>query len=105
MAIGKEQFYSAGQEDALLHRESLFVITASNAEDVAFKFVAKQISRDLLRDFLVVEDAAKEMKQSESEARMHTRIVHTFGAHRRCRWSFVPQLRDLYVRVKAISNQ
>ena len=63
MAIGEEQFHSAGEEHALLHRETLFVIATSDAEDVAFKFVAERVSGDLLGYLLVIEDAAEELME------------------------------------------
>jgi len=48
-----------GEEDALLHRESLLVIAASDAEDISFPFVTKRVCWNFLRNLLVVEDATR----------------------------------------------
>jgi len=56
MAIGEEELDTVGEEDTLFHGESLLVIATSNTEDVAFPFVTKGVGRNLLGDFLFVED-------------------------------------------------
>jgi hypothetical protein len=47
-----------GEENALFHWETLFVVPACDAEDVTFPFVAKGVAGDFLRDFFVEEDTA-----------------------------------------------
>jgi hypothetical protein len=58
MAVGEEESDSVGEEDTLFHGESLFVITACDADNVTFPFVTNGVDRDLLGDFLLVKDAA-----------------------------------------------
>jgi hypothetical protein len=48
MTIGKEEADTVWDKNTLLHRETLFVVTASNAEDVALPFVANGIGWDFL---------------------------------------------------------
>jgi len=57
MAVGEEESDSVGEEDTLFHGESLFVITACDADNVTFPFVTNGVDRDLLGDFLLVKDA------------------------------------------------
>lgn len=42
-------------EDALLHWEALFVVSASDAEDVAFPFITEMVSFDFSAHTLFVE--------------------------------------------------
>ena len=58
MAVGEEETDTVRDEDALFHGETLLVVPAGDAEDVAFEFVAESVARDFLGDFLFVEDAA-----------------------------------------------
>jgi hypothetical protein len=58
MAVGKEEADAVWDKDTLLHRETLFVVTTSNTEDVALPFVADCVGGDFLGDLLVVEDTA-----------------------------------------------
>ena len=58
MPIREEEAHAGGEEDALFHGEALFVVPASDVEEVAFPFVAEGVAGDLLGDFFVVEDAA-----------------------------------------------
>ena len=57
VAVRKQELDTVGQEDTLLHRETLLVISAGDAEHIALPFVAEGVGRDLLRDFLVVDEA------------------------------------------------
>ena len=57
--VGEEEADARGEEDTLLHWETLFVVPACDAEDVAFPFIAERVALDLLGDFLVVEYAAQ----------------------------------------------
>ena len=45
----------------MLHWETLLVVPACDAEDVALPFVAEGVAWDFLGDFLVVEYAAEQM--------------------------------------------
>jgi hypothetical protein len=58
VAVVKEEADTVGEENTLLHWETLFVVTAGDAEDVPFPFVAENVPGNFLRDPLVVEDAA-----------------------------------------------
>ena len=58
MAVGEEETDAVGDEDALFHWETLLVVSAGDAEEVALEFVAEGVSGDFLGDFLFVEDAA-----------------------------------------------
>jgi hypothetical protein len=58
VAFGEEEFDSVGEEDALLHWETLLVVSACDAGDVTLPFVAKGIERDFLRESLIVEVSA-----------------------------------------------
>jgi len=44
VAIGKEEADTSGVHDSLLHGETLLVITAGDAEDIAFEFVADAVT-------------------------------------------------------------
>jgi len=57
VALGKQQADTSRMHDALLHRETLLVITAGYLEDVAFELVADAVTRDLLTHALLHEDA------------------------------------------------
>ncbi len=59
VAIREKETDTVGEKDTLLHRETLLVVAASDAEDVALPLIAERVSRHLLRDALVVEDTAK----------------------------------------------
>ena len=47
----------------LLHGETLLVVPAGDAEDVALPLVAEGVTGDLLRDPLLVEDTAELQEQ------------------------------------------
>jgi hypothetical protein len=47
-----------GEQNALLHGKTLFVVSTGDAENVALPFVAKSVAWDFLGDLLVVEDTA-----------------------------------------------
>lgn len=57
MAVGEEETDTVGKENTLLHWETLLVVTASDAENVALPFIANSVGCDFLRDLLVVENA------------------------------------------------
>ena len=59
MTVGEEETDTVGEEDTLLHGETLLVVAASNAEDVALPLIAEGVAGDLLGDPLVVEDTAE----------------------------------------------
>jgi hypothetical protein len=58
VTLGQQEADTIGQEDTLLHGETLLVVTSSDAEDVALELVAEGVARDLSRDALVVEDTS-----------------------------------------------
>lgn len=48
VAVGQEQADTGRVQDSLLHRETLLVVAAGDAEDVALPLVAEGVSGDLL---------------------------------------------------------
>lgn len=58
VAVGEQESHTVREEDALLHRETLFVVSTCDAEDVAIKFFADRVAGHFLCDPLVVEDTA-----------------------------------------------
>ena len=58
VALSKEETDTRRVHDTLLHGETLLVISAGDAEDIALPLVTKGVGGDLLRDLLVVEDTA-----------------------------------------------
>ena len=58
VAVGEEESHTVREKDALLHRETLFVVSTCDTEDVALEFVADRVSGHFLCDPLVVEDTA-----------------------------------------------
>lgn len=59
VALGEEQPHTLSREHALLHRETLLVVSSHDFEDVALVFVAKSIPGNFGRDPLVVENTPK----------------------------------------------
>jgi hypothetical protein len=57
VAVGKEETDTVGEEDTLLHGETLLVVTTSNAENVALPLIANGVSRHFLAHALFVEVA------------------------------------------------
>ncbi len=60
MTVGQQQTDTVGQEDTLLHRETLLVVSSSNPEDISLELVRDVVTGDFLRDFFVhkITDAA-----------------------------------------------
>jgi len=58
VAVCEEEADTLREEDTLFHGETLFVVTAGDAEDVSFPFVAEGVAGNFLGDLFVVEDAA-----------------------------------------------
>ena len=58
VAVGEQEPHTVRQKDTLLHRETLFVVSTCDAEDVALEFVADRVAGHFLCDPLVVEDTA-----------------------------------------------
>ena len=58
VAVCEEELDTIGEEDTLLHGETLLVVATSDAEDVALPFVANGVTRNFLGDFLFVEYTA-----------------------------------------------
>ena len=72
MAIVKEEADTMGNENTLFHRKTLLVIAAGDTEDITLELVTNSISRDLLRQFLVVEYAT-----GTSMSDVHTEEIGT----------------------------
>jgi hypothetical protein len=71
VAISKEKADTVRNEDALLHRETLFVIAARDAENIALEFFANGLSWDFLRQFLVIEHATGKLKSDRETCKEH----------------------------------
>jgi len=56
VALGEEETGSVGEEDTLLHGETLLVVSSSDLYDVALEFISKCVAQNLLAHALVVED-------------------------------------------------
>jgi hypothetical protein len=80
-------------KDTLLHRKALLVITTGNSENVALEFIADGISGNLLREFLVVEDATRVNVRWCTNER--TVKIPTISSHRLYRLSFAAPSRGL----------
>ena len=81
VTIGEEQSDTVGNEDTLLHWETLLVVSAGNTEDVALPFVSERVTRNLLRDLLLVEDTAMGQKKYASEMRYLYRTTWSRATH------------------------
>lgn len=55
VAVGEEEADTGRVHDTLLHRETLLVVTAGDAEDVALPLVAEGVSGDLLAHLQITE--------------------------------------------------
>jgi len=53
VTVGKKESNTVGQENTLLHRKTLLVVTTSDAENVSLPFVSERVSWNFLSDFLV----------------------------------------------------
>jgi len=58
VTVREEESDTGGEENTLLHGETLLVISTSNTEDVTSPFGTKSVTLDLLRDPFVVEDTS-----------------------------------------------
>ena len=58
VTVGEQESHTVREKDALLHRETLFIVSTCDAEKVALEFVADRVPRHFLCDPLVVEDTA-----------------------------------------------
>lgn len=76
VAVRKQELDTVGQEDTLLHRETLLVISAGDAEHIALPFVAERVSGDFLSDFLVVDEATVNDNKYAVIARMIQHLTH-----------------------------
>lgn len=57
VAVGKEETGTGGEENTLLHGETLLVVTTGNLEDVTLELVTERVTLDFLTHSLLVEDA------------------------------------------------
>lgn len=57
VAVGEEKADTVGEEDALLHGETLLVVAASDAEDISLPFITNRVGGNLLGNALVEEDS------------------------------------------------
>lgn len=66
VSVGEEEADTVREENTLLHREALLIVSTGDAEDVALPFVAERVGGNLGRHLLVIEDAAGQYGQSVS---------------------------------------
>ena len=83
VAVGKEKTDTVWDEDALFHRETLFIVATGNTEDIALPLVADRIGGNFLGDLLVVEDTAGSPIRHWERPDMRSK--RTISFHRRCR--------------------
>jgi hypothetical protein len=57
VSLGEKKTNTVRQQDTLLHRETLLVVSSHNFDNVSLEFVTKSISLDFLRHALVVKDS------------------------------------------------
>ena len=72
VTLTEKQAHTRGQEDTLLHGETLLVVATTNAKDVALPFITKRVDLNILRHTLVVE-AAHETLIQELEGLLRAR--------------------------------
>jgi len=100
VSIGKEEANTVGEEDTLFHGETLLVVTTSDAEEVAFEFIAYSIGLDFLCNFLVVEDTVSSLlidvdglllaRGGVSDVQLHTgELRETLSPTEATRWIVV----------------
>ena len=61
VTVREEETDTVGEEDTLLHGETLLVVATSNTEDISLPFVAEGVRWHLLGNLLVVEDTAERL--------------------------------------------
>jgi hypothetical protein len=83
VAVREQQLDTVRQEDTLLHRETLLVISTGDAEDVARPFGPKGVCGYFLRNFFVVEDSAT--RAVVKNWRERSKTARTSASHRQCR--------------------
>src|SRR5690348_10967416 len=57
VTLGQQEADTGGEEDSLLHGETLLVVTSGDAEDVTLELVTERVDGNLSGDALVVKDA------------------------------------------------
>jgi len=57
VTLAQQEAHTSLDEDTLHHGETLFVISTSDFEDVAFEFITQRVSNHLLGNALVIENA------------------------------------------------
>jgi len=57
VTLGQQEADTGGEEDTLLHGETLLVVASGDTENVALELVAESVDGDLSGDALVVKDA------------------------------------------------
>ena len=57
VTLGQQEADTGGEEDTLLHGETLLVVTSGDTENVTLELVAERVDGDLSRDALIVKDA------------------------------------------------
>jgi len=58
VTLGEEELDSVGNQDTLLERETLLVVSTGDPQDVSLELVSESIGRNLLGHTLLVEDAS-----------------------------------------------
>jgi len=85
-ALVEKERYTGGSENTLLHGETLLVVAARDAEDVALELFAEFVTLNFGRHALVVEDTEL-LLVIDVEALLHTRgRVGNVKLHGGCAW-------------------
>jgi len=94
VAVCEEELDTVREQNTLLHRESLLVVSTSDTEDITLPLVSNRVTRNLLGHFLVVEDTAG--SRSSGCIQKTRKSTRTSASHRRNREVFEPQWRGLF---------
>jgi hypothetical protein len=58
VAIGEEELDTVGEEDTLLHGETLLVVSTGDTENISLPLISEGVAGDLLGNLLVVDETA-----------------------------------------------
>jgi len=77
VALGEEEAHTVGGNDTLLHRKTLLVVAASNAEDVALPLGAKRVTGHLSAHLVIVSRSISTVKSGGFDVFEigHTRLL------------------------------
>ena len=76
VALTEEEANTVGQQNTLLHRETLLVVTTADTEDVALPLVTERVDLNILGHALVVEAAPESVSTCATKTGRRTRCAH-----------------------------